>query len=116
MLNTEYMREGEYRTFSYRITEYDSVTQAIVPVDLTDSTVLFNLYTATQQDDGTFLEEGFATGIPCSLVDADDGWIQCEFATSYLENKVRFKIEFDVQKDGYTRTYPGYADQWIRVI
>ena len=110
------MRKGEYRTFPYRIMEYDETTQSIIPVDLSDCTVTFNLYKAVQQDDGTFLEEGFATGIPCEILNATDGWVEGEFATSYLEDLVRYKIEFDVELDGFTRTYPGYADQWIRVI
>jgi hypothetical protein len=98
--------------------DYDTVTQALIPVDLTGATVTCNVFKAVQelQDDGSsFIEEGFATDLPCELLSSDEGWIQVNFATGLIEDPARLRIEFVVITDEYERVYPRFADQWVSV-
>ena len=112
------MRRGEFGPFPYRIMDYDESTQSLIPVDLTGTTVICNLFKAVQelQEDGSsFYEEGFATALPCEILDADQGWAQVAFPTFVAADIARLRVEFVVADDTYSRIYPRFADQWIQV-
>ena len=111
MLKSYQMRSGEYGPFQYRIMEYDEVTQSLLPVDLTGKTVTCNIY-QLQQSEGTFTEFGFATGLPCEILDADDGWVETEFPSM---DRARFRIEYEVTDADMKRVYPRFTDQMVDV-
>jgi hypothetical protein len=98
--------------------EYDEATQSLIPVDLTGTTIVCNLFKIVQelQDDGSsFREEGFATDLPCEILDASNGWVQTEFVTSMTVDAARLRIEFVVSDAEFTRVYPRFADQQVKI-
>lgn len=114
MLKPIHMRTGEFGTFPYRIVEYDEVTQAVVQVDLTGYNITFNLYNQTQQTDGTFLETLYASGLSCSVLDADEGWVECNLPEELaIEDPAWVRIEFVMATTGVRRVCPRFCNQMM---
>lgn len=118
MPKTFQMRKGETGSFQYRITEYDEDSESLVPVDLTNKSITYDLFKSVQQLDGSFKDIQFATGLDCSKLDAEEGWVDAPMPDIIKSSAGMFKITFDVEdtSSGAKRTYPRFDNQWIRVI
>lgn len=114
MPETIYMRVGETGTFSYLIAEYDSLTQSIIPVDLTDSVVTYDVFKEVQQADGTFLDVAFATGLSCSFATGSTGYVDAPLPE--VDAAGLYKALFNVISDETTKIYPRYEDQFISAL
>jgi hypothetical protein len=116
MPNPILMRKGEFASFDYQVTELDETTSELVPVDLTGLSITYDLFRQVQQTDGSFVPAGFATGVPCALLEAATGWITVPMPETIKDYSGMFKITFNVQMPSGLKIYPRYANQSIHII
>jgi hypothetical protein len=96
--------------------EFDETTDGLIPVDITNETIVFDLFREVQQTDGSFKSVLIVSERECNVIDADEGWVNYEIK----ENEVAtFGMYFmNIRRSGTStsRTYPSYQEQWIRVL